>query len=203
MIGVFRYQHLAERECYGKHLSDPKQAAEHKGHRNEWDCYLMTWNPPPEPWVKRTKEQKTDRRSRRGYSSTGNRSWHLAIGIRRDSGHVQTHCLIGDGPGPFIWREKPTLKWQEEPGEWFCRRCVAEWTRGVHSVTVRVDHITVTKGQLEKLLAEVGGTEFRQITLKQTDIEGKPALLAITPSDDRNDDEDIRYLVAGNGVIRL
>lgn len=160
--------------------------------------YLKIWREPPLPWVKRTNKPRSWQKS-----STGTRAWHLAEGIRRDTGRVQTHCMVGGGPGPFIWREKPTLDWKDEPGEWFCRRCVAEWTKGVDNVTVQVNAVKVTKGQLSRLLSEIEGTDMMEIELRPTNVEDAPALLAIIQRSERNETMTERWLVAGNGVVKL
>ena len=114
---------------------------------------------------------------------------------------MQVHCTKGDGPGPFLWREKPNLE-NEEPGQWFCRNCVAEWTRGGLDVTVRVDEMVVTKQQLTKLLEVIkeGASEIR---LRPTEVAGKTALLATVHHDDQRDPWDEEFLVVGDGVVKL
>jgi hypothetical protein len=154
--------------------------------QRDLERYFAAFDEPPLPWVQR----------RTNY-------WHLADGIRKDTGNVQTHCMIGSGPGPFKWREKPTLDWRDEPGEWFCARCLAAWTRGVDDVTVRVDGVKVTKGQLTRLLNEIEGTDLLEIELRPTNVEDAPALLAIVTREEQRDSYTERWLVAGNGVVKL
>lgn len=176
----------ADGPCYYQDSSDPKLRREHEGHRNHRDCYLMTWDEAPLRWVlRRTK------------------TWHLAFGIRKDSGHVQTHCNIGGGPGPFKWREKPVLNFRREPGQWFCKRCVAEWTKEVDQVTVDIKGVTVTKGQLKRLVEAIGGTDLQDIELRPTAVGNKPGLLAITTRSDQREEYEEQYLVIGDGVVRL
>jgi hypothetical protein len=192
-----------DRPCFGESYSDPKRRAEHAGHRNAYDCYLAIWDPPPLPWVKRV-PQKRDRPFR-GYGAGGwNRSWHLALGLRKESGDVQVHCNVGSGPGPFEWREKPVLNWRDEPGQHFCRRCVAEWTKEVYSVTVRVEGVRVTKGQLTKLLEAIPGTDLMPITIRPTNVEDRPALVAeITEEGPGEDATTSRFLIVGDGVVKI
>lgn len=190
------------RPCFGPSYTDEKRRKTHRGHRNAYDCYLETWAPPPLPWVKRIPPGQKP--SYKRYGTGGwNRTWHLALGIRRDSGDVQVYCNVGSGPGPFEWREKPTLNWRDEPGQWFCRRCIAEWTKEVHSVTVRVEGVQVTKGQLTKLLEAIPGTELAVITIRPTNVEDKPALVAEATRSERNETYTDRYLIVGDGVVKI
>lgn len=181
--------HAAERPCDGDSYTDPKVRKQHEGHQTGLDCYLATWDPPPLPWVRGGPPRF--------------RCWHLAIGIRKDTGAVQLHCNRQPGPGPNEWREKPTLDWHTEPGAWFCRSCVAEWTKGVYSVTVRVDSITVKKGQLTQLLEKLGGTELLEVRLRQTNVEDRPALVAEWDESSGRDKTTKRVLLVGNGVVDL
>ena len=88
--------------CYGESNTDPKERAKHKGHKSGVECYLLTWDEPPLPWVQRQVLGRV----------AWMKTWHLAIGTRKDNGIVQVDCNVGSGPGPFRWREVPTLRWQ-------------------------------------------------------------------------------------------
>lgn len=195
-----------DQPCYGKSYADPKERARHDGHTSRRDCFFLTWDEAPLPWVKRVNNPPGSKlrygRMRGWHDGDGNRVWHLAIGIRKETGSVQVDCNIGSGPGPFKWRDKPVLNWAEEPNQWFCRKCVAEWTRRVRSVTVRAESIRVTKGQLTKLLEAIEGPDLKEIELRPTSIEDKPALIAEITEGDR-DKTKVRFLIAGNGVVRL
>lgn len=195
-----------DRPCYGKDYTDPAVRAAHEGHTSGRDCFFLTWDEAPLPWVKRVKNPPGSKlrygRNRGWHDGDGNRSWHLAMGIRKDTGAVQVECNRGGGPGPFKWRAKPVLNFRTEPGQWFCRNCIAEWTRRVQSVTVRADAIRVTKGQLTQLLAAIEGPDLKEIELRPTSIEDKPALIAEI-SEGTRDAIKVRFLIAGNGVVRL
>lgn len=132
-------------------------------------------------------------------------TWHLAIGIRHDTGNVQVWCNVGSGPGPFDWRAVPVLQWQREPGEWWCRRCVAKWTEEVENVTVRVDPITVTKGQLIALADAIEGTELMRVELRPTAVDDQPALIALYDIAGRTAGDKVtkRVLIVGSSVVKL
>jgi hypothetical protein len=73
----------------------------------------------------------------------------------------------------------------------------------VDDVTVRVDGVKVTKGQLTRLLNEIEGTDLLEIELRPTNVEDAPALLAIVTREEQRDSYTERWLVAGNGVVKL
>ena len=167
---------------------DPKLKKEHEGHKTHLDCYHQTWIEPPLPWFKGGPPRF--------------RCFHLAIGIRRDSGLPQTFCNMAPGPGPDEWRAVPVLNWHEEPGVWFCRKCIAEWTRGDIDVSVR-DGVKMTKGQLQQLISAIEGTDSMEVEIRPTSIDDHPALIAEYQTSERNETYTHRLLVAGDGVVRL
>lgn len=180
-----------DRECYSASSSKEDLREKHAGHHTQRDCYLSTWKAPPLPWVKLNRPPRT-------------RSWHLAIGIRLDSGEVQTKCNLGHGPPPWLWREAPALSYQEEPGEWFCRRCVAEWTRRIEMATVKTG-VTMTKTAFRALAEKIDrATEVIEIELRLTSIEDQQALIAELVHDDQKDGRWIeKVLVVNDGVVKL
>lgn len=167
---------------------DPKLRKEHEGHKTSLDCYHQTWIEPPLPWCKSGPPRA--------------RCFHLVVGIRRDSGLPQNHCNMAAGPGPNEWRAVPVLDWHDEPGVWFCRACVAEWTKGGLDVSVR-DGVKLTKGQLKKLVDAIEGTDLMEVEIRPTSIEDKPALIAEYDEEDGRETINRRLLVAGDGVVRL
>jgi hypothetical protein len=155
--------------------------------------WLMEWRYPPVPWVRRNPTT----------------CWHLAYGIRLGSELVSVQCR-GGRYGHTIpaataeWRDTPPLgRSYTNPEGRACGLCLARWTKGVDHVTVSVYAVKVTKGQLAKLLEAIPGTDLMMVELKPTQVEGQPALMATVEVDDRMESHKERYLVVGDGVVKL
>lgn len=67
------------------------------------------------------------------------------------------------------------------------------------------DDIVVTKGQLARLLDEISGTDLLEVRLSAYELEGKHGLLAqyVLDNGRQGEDEKVKVLVIGKGVVRL
>lgn len=180
----------SDRACYGASSNNDELRAKHAGHRNQRDCYRAIWQEPPLPWVKRQAPPRT-------------RSWHLAIGIRHDSGEVQTKCNVGHGAGPWFWREVPALSYYEETGEWFCRRCIAEWTRRIEMATVNTG-VKMTKAAFKALADRIEkSVGVIEIEIRMASVENAPALIAELRHEEQRESWTEKLLVVNDGVVKI
>lgn len=189
--GVIPVEWDTDQPCYAATSTQDGLREKHEGHRTQRDCYLATWKPPPLAWFKIDRPPRT-------------RSWHLALGIRLDNGEAQTKCNVGHGIGPWLWREAPALQRHEEPGQWFCRRCVAEWTRRIQMATVTTG-VTMSKHAFKALADKIEASEgVIEVELRMTAVENDPALIAELKHDGQRDGKwSERLLVVGDGVVKL
>ncbi|HEY6568571.1 MAG TPA: hypothetical protein VI341_13730 [Actinomycetota bacterium] len=70
-------------------------------------------------------------------------------------------------------------------------------------MSVTIHAVKVKKGQLAKLLEAIPGTDLMEIELRPTQVEGKPALLALFTERGGKEEVGVRLLVVGDGVVRL
>lgn len=178
-----------DEECYGASSTQADIREQHEGHKTHRDCYRAIWKEPPLPWFKIDRAPRT-------------RAWHLAVGIRLDSGEAQTKCNIGHGRGPFLWREAPALSRHEEPDQWFCRRCVAEWTRRIQMATVRTG-VQMTKSAFMALSKKVEQSGVTKVEIRMTSVEDEPALIAEITHDDQREGWIEKVLVVNDGVVKI
>jgi hypothetical protein len=108
---------------------------------------------------------------------------------------------VGSGTGPFLWRATPDFQWH---GQWFCRRCIAEWTRRIIDVTYKTG-VTMTPAALGRLATAIGELEgVESVELRVTAIEDRPALVAEARIKSGKDPRTTTsFLVVNDGVIKL
>lgn len=162
--------------------------------KHTWaEHWLQDWRYAPLPWVRRTPATL----------------WHLAYGIRRDADAVSVRCRGGRfghtmQAATCEWSDKPPLgRSYRDPAGRACRLCLSYWTKGVDHVSITINDVRVTKGQMAKLLEAIPGTDLMEIQLRPTQVEGKAALLATFKEHGGKDEVTVRLLVVGDGVVRL